>query len=280
MNGKKVFASVMMIVATLMWGLSYSMQNLMSSSSFGTFTIVFFKGIGSIIFLPLFLTGKRKLTKRSLKGGFLIGIVIFLGCLFQQIGIETSTVSKASFITSLYIIFVPLFSMFIGKKVGKKIWISVAVALAGLYFLCMHSDASINKGDLYLLAGSSMFAVQIILIDHYVADCDPIALTLVSQMVLSFFALTAALFLETIRVSAIFENILPIFFIVFISGAIAQLIQTRYQKDLEPSLASLLMSFESVSGALFGWIILSQTLNMREIFGCVLVFIAILTAES
>ena len=280
MKEKKYFSSLMMLAATLLWGLSYSVQSVIADSSLGTFTIVFLKGIGSLALLPVIFVKKIRLEKEAVRGGIIIGAAVFLGCFFQQKGIESSTVSKASFITSLYIIFVPLFSLILGRSVTKKIWISVVIALAGLYFLCMHSDSGIVKGDVLLLIGSMMFALQIMGIDHYVKDHDPIVLTFVSQITLSVFALIAALLFEKIDGKAMMECFWPVFYTVFISGVLAQFLQTRFQKDLDPSLASLLMSFESVFGALFGWLLLGQTMNMKEIFGCFLVFIAILMAES
>ncbi len=279
MNRKKIVASIMLILAPLLWGLSYSFQS-MSTESLGSFSIVFFKGIGSIVLLPILIFQKRRFNFRSVRGGILIGLFVFLGCFFQQLGIKYSTISKASFITALYILFVPLIQIFMGKKVSVKIWLSVFVAAVGLYFLCMHSDTGINKGDFFLLAGSVMFALQIIAIDYYVKDCDPLVLTFVYEFSLSVFALIAVFFFEKIDLSAVKEALLPLLYLVFVSGILAQYLQTRYQKDLDPSLASLLMSFESVFGAFFGWLIMHQTLSFKEIFGCILVFLAILLAES
>ncbi len=278
MSNKKFFASFMLLLATLFWGLSYTVQSI-SASGLGPFTTVFFKGAGGFFLLPL-LAGKDKIDRDTLTGGLLMGAFAFGGCLLQQLGIMYSTVSKASFITALYIIFVPLIEIFFGRKVRRSIWFSCLLAVAGLYFLCMNSVAGINIGDLFLLLGSVLFAGQIIVIDRYVQKCDPIALTFVSQSAVALFALIAALICEKPDVSSFTKMIPAIFYIVFIGGLISQLIQIRYQRDLDPSLASLLMSFESVFGALFGWLILHQVMSPKEIFGCLLVFIAILLAET
>ena len=279
MRNKKTFASLMLLLATLFWGLSYSVQSI-SAKGLGPFMTVCFKGAGGIFLLPLLAYKRTKIDKDTLLGGLLMGVFAFGGCFFQQLGIIYSTVSKASFITALYIIFVPIIEIFLGKKVSKSIWYSALIALSGLYFLCMNSVSGINIGDLFLLIGSILFALQIIVIDRYCRRCDAIALTCLSQIAVALFGLIASLLFEKTELVFTGEMILVILYMVFIGGLISQLIQIRYQQDLEPSLASLLMSFESVFGALFGWLILHQNMSLREIFGCILVFLAILLAES
>ncbi len=278
MKNKKTLASFMLVLATLFWGLSYSVQSI-SAQGLGPFMTVCFKGAGGVFLLPLLLYRKTKIDKDILLGGLWMGIFAFGGCLFQQLGIIYSTVSKASFITALYIIFVPMMEVFLGRKIRKAIWYSASIAALGLYFLCMNSVSGINIGDLFLLIGSILFALQIIVIDRYSRKCDPVALTCVSQIVVALFGLVAALIYEKPDVSSFEQMILVILYMVFIGGLISQLIQIRYQRDLDSSLASLLMSFESVFGAFFGWLILHQGMSLREIFGCILVFAAILLAE-
>ena len=278
MKNKKTLASFMLVLATLFWGLSYSVQSI-SAQGLGPFMTVCFKGAGGVFLLPLLLYRKTKIDKDILLGGLWMGIFAFGGCLFQQLGIIYSTVSKASFITALYIIFVPMMEVFLGRKIRKTIWYSALIAALGLYFLCMNSISGINIGDLFLLIGSILFALQIIVIDRYSRKCDPVALTCVSQIVVALFSLVAALIYEKPDISSFKQMILVILYMVFIGGLISQLIQIRYQRDLDSSLASLLMSFESVFGAFFGWLILHQGMSLREIFGCILVFAAILLAE-
>ena len=279
MKNRKLFGSLMLFLATLMWGLSYSIQSI-SSENLGPFTIVFFKGLGGFVLLPMLISRKHRFTTKEILSGMAIGTAAFLGCIFQQLGIENSTVSKASFITTLYIIFVPLIEWTSGKKISKKILISVGLALIGLYFLCFSGTETFGIGDLYLLICSVFFALQIIFIDRYTRVYDPLALTFLAQMTVSLYSGILMCVLEKPSLQDISSSIFPILYIVFISGAVAQSFQVIFQKDVGASLSSLIMSFESVFGAIFGWIVLAQALSFKEIFGCVLVFIAIVIAES
>lgn len=279
MKNKKLIASLFLLSATLMWGLSYSIQS-MSASALGSFTIVFFKGLGGVLVFPYLLIKKIKLDKTTLFGGVLMGLFAFGGLISQQVGLELSTVSKASFITSLYIIIVPILEMFSGKKPNKRLLIAILIALVGLYLLCFSGNYSFNIGDILLLICSLFFAIQIIYIDRYSKICNPIALTFVSQAVVSVLAFIIMMFKERPDINVLATQVFPILYMVFIAGMIAMTIQIVFQKDCGPTLASLLMSFESVFGAIGGWLILNQVLSFKEIIGCLLVFIAIITAES
>lgn len=190
-----------------------------------------------------------------------------------------STVSKASFITALYIVFVPLLELLFKRKAGGRIWFPVLLAVAGLYFLCMGSYGGLQIGDAFLLIGSLLFAFQIIAIDRYSRNCDALVLTFVSQVTVGVLAFGVMLMVEGADFSSLSLSVLPVLYMVFIGGLLSQCIQICFQRDLESSVSSLLMSFESVFGALFGWLLLHQVMSVREIFGCVLVFLAILLAE-
>lgn len=268
----------MLLLATLLWGLSYSIQTL-GAGTLGSFTIVFFKGFGGVLLLIPILMMKKKIGREELKEGFLIGLLAFFGCILQQRGMELSAVSKASFITALYIVVVPLIESFSGKKVKSSIWLAIFIALIGLYFLCFSSSFTLQTGDILLLLCSVFFAFQIVLTDRYTIKSDPIVLTFVGQSTICIFSSIIMFVMEKPTAAQIGGSIWLILYIALMSGLVAQTIQNSFQKDVGPSLASLLMSFESVFGALFGWFILHQVLSIKELFGCALVFIAILIAE-
>lgn len=268
----------MILLSTLLWGFSYTVQSVLGDN-IGSYTIVFFKAIGGIFLYPLIKLMKRRIDKQAIIGRILIGAVAFLGCIFQQRGLMLSSVSKASFITALYIVIVPLIEMFGGRKLKKKMLYAIICALFGLYLLCFSDTLTLNIGDLLLLIGSFFFALQIIYIDRYSVKCDPLVLTFTSQIVISILSGVMMLIIEKPVFRELNTMIWPILYIVFLSGVFAQGIQFYFQKDVGPSLGSLLMSFESVFGAIGGWIFLNQVLSVKEIIGCILVFIAILIAE-
>ena len=279
MKDKKLFATLMLLLATIIWGVSYSVQTFVSEY-FGTFTIVFFKGIGGILLLYFIIKDNRKITYKSFIQGSLIGLTVFAGCVLQQRGMELSTVSKASFITSLYIVMVPIIEMFSGKTVKEKIWVAIIIALIGLYFLCFSGTFTLQIGDILLFLGSIMFAIQIVGIDRFTKNNDVIVISFFSQMTVAVLSFIVMLISEKLYINDVINNILPILFIVVISGVLAATLQTKYQKEIGASLASLILSLESVFGAIGGWLLLNQTLSVRERIGCVLLFIAILLAES
>ena len=278
MRRKQLFASFMLMVATMIWGLGYSIQSI-SSADLGTYSIVFFKGIGGIFIFPLIIILKRRFSRKAVIQGLLIGACAFTGCAFQQKGIELSGVAKAGFLTVLYIVFVPLIQLLRGKKISRKMVIAVLIALVGLYFLCVTGSFRFSIGDIYLLLCAVFFAIQIIMIDEFVEQSDGLVLSLVSQTTVAMLGAIVALCSE--RPFPVLSPVswLSVLYIVFIAGAFAMTVQTVYQKDLDPGVASLLMSFESVFAAIFGWLLLHQTMTIKEIFGCILVMIAILIAD-
>ncbi|MBR4461334.1 MAG: DMT family transporter [Erysipelotrichaceae bacterium] len=278
MRRKELFASFMLMIATMMWGLGYSIQSI-SAADLGTYTIVFFKGIGGIFLLPLIMIMKRRFTGKAILEGLLIGCFCFAGCALQQKGIELSGTAKAGFLTVLYIVFVPVIQLLRGKKISRKMILAILIALTGLYFLCITEDFRFSIGDIYLLLCAVCFAVQIIMIDEFVEHSDGLVLSLVSQTTVAIMAAVVALCRERPFPALSPVSWLSILYIVFVAGAFAMTVQTVYQKDLDPGVASLLMSFESVFAALFGWLLLHQAMTVREIFGCVLVMIAIIIAD-
>ena len=239
---KKIFASVMLLSATLIWGFSYSVQTVLSDSV-GTYTIVFLKAIGAIILYPILKIMKKEINKDAIIGGILIGTVAFLGCAFQQRGLELSTVSKASFITALYIVIVPIIEIVFGKKIKNKMLIAIVCALIGLYLLCFSTNTTFSLGDILLLICSFCFAIQIILIDRYSVKCDPLSLTFTSQMTISILAGVMMAVIEKPDYSGFINVIWPILYLILLSGMNAQSIQICFKKDVGPSLGSLIMSF-------------------------------------
>ena len=279
MNKKKIVASIMLLLSAFMWGISYSMQSIMSNS-LKPYTIIFFKSFSGFILIAFCLITKRDFDTRTVLSGMLIGVVNGMGLIFQQKGLETSSVSNVSFISGLYIVFVPLLLLFTKKKPKKIYWLALLIACVGMYLLTMSGGIStICIGDIYTLISAFMFAIQIVLIGKYTQGSDFVVFCGFQELVASVMAGTLMFVFERPQLSDLNGLLFPILYVVFASGMAAQLLQNRYQKDIDSSLASLIMSLESVFGVLGGMVLLNQVLSVREIAGCVLIFIAILIAE-
>ena len=218
--------------------------------------------------------------KNGLTGGLCCGICLCLGSTLQQFGIEQTTVGKAGFITALYIVFVPIVSaLFFRKKIALPVALSVILGLAGLFLLCMSEQFSIGKGDFYVLLCSFAFTAHILVIDHFSAKADGVLLSCIQFLTCGIISLPFIFFMEKPQWNQIFSAKIPILYAGILSCGVAYTLQIVGQKNMDPTVASLILSLESVFSVLAGWVILHQTLSVRELFGCVLMFLAIILAQ-
>lgn len=287
--------SLLLFLTAFIWGVAFVAQSV-GGDQVGCFT---FNGvrsvIGAAVLLPViaFLDKQKKKelgeegfaaqkgdAKTLLLGGLCCGLMLCIASNFQQYGISFTTVGKAGFITALYIIIVPVLGLFVKKKVGIKIWIGVALATAGLYLLCMTSEKfSISKGDLLVLVCAGFFSLHILIIDHFSPKCDGVRLSCIQFFVCGVISLAAAFIFESPNMKAILAGWMPILYAGVMSCGVAYTLQIIGQKNMDPTVASLILSLESVFSVLAGWVILNEKLSSREIFGCVLMFAAILFAQ-
>ena len=217
--------------------------------------------------------------KTLLIGGLCCGIAIAAASTLQQYGISMTTVGKAGFITALYIVIVPILGIFLRKKPRLLIWVSVVLALAGLYFLCMTDSLSFSKGDTMVLLCALVFSIHILIIDYFSPKVDGVRMSCIQFFVASIICGVPALILEHPRFSSLVAAWAPILYAGILSCGVAYTLQIVAQKNYDPTIASLILSLESVFSVLAGWVILHQALSPREIFGCVLVFIAIILVQ-
>ena len=217
--------------------------------------------------------------KNLLKGGCVCGVFLCIASNLQQVGIKYTTVGKAGFITALYIVAVPFLGIFLGKKAGLKIWISVAAAVVGLYLLCMTERLTIGKGDLLELGCALAFAFQILAVDHYSRITDGAMLSCAEFSVSGGLSAVLMLFTEEVNPAALRLAIIPLLYTGVLSCGVAYTLQILGQRELKPALASLIMSFEAVISAIAGWLILGQQLSIKELAGCAVMFAAILLAQ-
>ncbi len=221
----------------------------------------------------------RPSSKTLWLGGSFCGLALCAASSLQQIGIAYTTVGKAGFITALYIVIVPVLGIFMKKKTGLLLWISVALASAGLYFLCITENLSIGRGDLYVLGCALIFSLHILLVDFFSPRTDGVKLSCIQFFVCGLLALVPALLWEQPRLSAILSAWAPILYAGVLSCGVGYTLQVIGQNGLDPTVASLILSLESVFSVLAGWLLLGQSLSGREIAGCVLMAAAIVLAQ-
>ncbi len=217
--------------------------------------------------------------KTLLIGGLCCGIAIAIASTLQQYGISMTTVGKAGFITALYIVIVPILGIFLKKKPRLIIWVSVILALAGLYFLCMTDSLSFSKGDTLVLLCALAFSIHILIIDYFSPKVDGVRMSCIQFFIAGILCGIPALILEHPRFSSLVAAWAPILYAGILSCGVAYTLQIVAQKNYDPTIASLILSLESVFSVLAGWVILHQALAPREIFGCILVFIAIILVQ-
>ena len=225
------------------------------------------------------LEEKRKNQKTAWIGGVCCGIALCGASLLQQMGIQHTTVGKAGFITTLYIIIVPLIELFFGKKIAKKIWLGAVMAVIGLYLLCINENFSIGKGDFLILVCAILFAIHILIIDHFSPKADGVVLSAIQFFVSGFISVIGAILVENPNPAAMLDAIVPILYAGVMSCGVAYTLQVIGQKNISPTVASMILSLESVISVLAGWIILGEALSAKEIVGCVIVFMAVVLVQ-
>lgn len=222
---------------------------------------------------------KKAQNKTLLIGGICCGVALCIASNLQQFGIKYTTVGKAGFITAMYIIIVPVIGIFLKKTTGLRIWISVLLAVGGLYLLCMTEGFSIAFGDLLVLLCAVMFSVHILVIDYFSPKVDGVRMSCIQFFVSGILSGVAMLIFEQPDLGAILQAWMPILYAGVMSCGVAYTLQIVGQKDMDPTIASLILSLESVVSVLAGWVILGQKLSSKELFGCVLMFAAIILAQ-
>jgi drug/metabolite transporter (DMT)-like permease len=275
----------LLVLTAFIWGMAFVAQSI-GADSIGPVTFLALRSwLGVLALSPLILRTLKKFPldqksgKQLLKGGIICGIFLFSASLFQQIGIADTTTAKSGFITALYMLIVPLFSIFLGHKPNGQTWISIVIGVVGLYLLCIHgSITNITKGDTYTFICAILFAGQILAVNHFVEHCHPILLSGIQFLTCAVFG-TIGMFFEPMTLQNVSNALIPLLYAGIFSTGVAYTLQMVGQKDLNPSIASLAMCLESVFSALGGWVILGQELSSIELAGCFLMFLAIVFSQ-
>lgn len=278
----KIRQTALPLLAAMIWGLAFSAQSI-CADYLGAFTINAARALIACVLLFLFCLVRKNWTmgtwKNLILGGLCCGTALFLATNVQQFGLAETSAGKAGFITALYIVLVPVAGIFFHKRVTAKVWIAVAVAVVGMYFLCITEDFSVAKSDLYVLACAFLFTAQIMAVDHFVQKVDGIALSCAQFFVVSVFSAICMLFTETPTLAGFAGCIWPLLYVAVFSSCVAYTLQIVAQKDANPAIVSLLLSLESVFAVLGGVLVLGESLSGRELFGCLLMMVAIVLAE-
>lgn len=276
----------MLILTAFIWGTAFVAQSV-GMDYLGPFT---FNGVRNLIggaaLLPCiaFLgRGNRGNAPGSRKdlivGGVCCGVLLFAASSLQQIGLVYTTAGKSGFITAFYIVIVPVLGIFLRQKVGWKIWTAVGIALVGLYFLCITEGFSVNIGDFYVFLCALLFSLHILVIDHFAPRVDGVKMSCIQFFVCGLISLIPMFALETPTISGLLAGWFPLFYAGVLSCGVGYTLQIVGQKNVNPTVASLLLSLESCFSVLAGWIILGERLSVREGTGCVLMFAAIILAQ-
>lgn len=280
--------SLFLLLGAFIWGTAFVAQSIGSNDLNALSFNCIRNFIGVIALLPVMgwkLHSSKKsikevFTKKLLLGGLICGIALCVASNFQQMGIEQSTVGKSAFITALYIVLVPLMGLFFKKKVPAKVWLGVILATIGLYLLCMKNEALVlSTGDIYLLLCAFFFTIQITAIDYFAPNMDGVALSIVEFFVTGVLSGIGMLFTEVPSWSQISAAAIPLLYTGILSSGVAYTFQIIGQQHLSASVASLIMSLESVFATLAGWLILKEVLSTQELIGCGLVFAAVLLSQ-
>lgn len=275
-----------LLLTSFIWGSAFVAQ-ITGMDLIGPFTFSASRCLLSTLFalVLIFLQkGKEKtILKDLLLGGFCCGLFLFLGSSCQQVGLQYTSAGKTSFITSLYIVLVPLLGIFFRKKVNFFTWIAVFLGTVGLYLLAMsglQEGAEINKGDFFVFIGSFFWAGHILVIDYFTKKVAPLKLSCFQFAVTTILAGIVALMTENPQASNIFISWKSIAYAGILSGGVAYTLQMVGQKHTtNTTLASLILSLESVFGALAGFVVLHERLRPTEVLGCIIMFGAILVAQ-
>ncbi len=287
---KQLQGSILLVIATVIWGAAFVAQSV-GMDHVGPFTFQAVRCALAVVgLLPVIFfmdrgkcDGKSFLSrwrsKRLWFGGVLCGIPLFLACNLQQLGLVETDAGKSAFLTTMYIVMVPVIGIFLKKKPTFWVPISVSLAVAGLYFLCGASVSGFTASDLLLLGCALMFAVQILLVDLFAPGLDGLRLNAIQVLVCAVLSGLVMCFTETPSWSSIGQAWLPLAYAGFLSMGAAYSLQILGQQKLPPTAASLIMSLESVFAVLAGWLLLREKLTMWEWIGCALMFTAVILSQ-
>ncbi len=286
---KKLKSNLLLLMTAMIWGFAFVAQRI-GADSVGPFT---FNGtrfiLGAVSIIPVFLIFEKKEVEKpihsnkiriTLKAGVLAGVVLFVASALQQWGVEiTGSAGKSSFLTGIYTVLVPILGIFLGKKTNLNVWLGALLAVAGMFLICINEKWQISYGDSVLLVGAIFWALHILVIDKFVAQIYSIRFAFTQFFVCGILGLLCAIFFENIAFSGLQAASIPILYSGILSAGVAYTCQIIGQKSADPTYASIILSTESMFGAIGGAIILGETMTLRGYLGCLLIFAGIIVSQ-
>lgn len=288
---QQIKSSLILLLTATIWGVAFVAQSVgmeyIDPFTFNAIRCV----LGGLVLIPVILVLKKKKEtgaenqekedKKTLwAGGIACGVILCIASNLQQFGIMEASVGKSGFFTALYIVMIPVIGIFIGKRPGIKLWFCVALAVVGMYLLCMKDGSfTIERADIMLLLCALAFSFHILVVDYFSPKVDGVKMSCIQFLVCGVLSAVGMLFTETPDISNIQAAWLPLLYAGLLSCGVGYTLQIVGQKGINPVIASLIMSLESVISALAGWVILGQVLSPKEILGCVLMFVAIIITQ-
>lgn len=287
---KHIKGEIFLLITAIIWGTSFVSQklgmNYIEPFTFGSARFL----LGALSLVPVIIYSDRKNKSQEdddsnydkkdlLEGGLVCGVSLFFGASLQQIGLIYTTAGKSAFITTLYIVLIPILGVFMKKKTNTKTWISVLLATVGLYFLSISEGFTMNKGDAIVLAGTIFWAFQIIGVGRYASKVDGLKLSFAQFIVAGLLSGIATIIFENPNLEALIDGIGPLLYTAIMVVGVAYTCQIMGQKTTPPTTASIIMSIESLFAAISGAIFLGESMSPREIFGSLLMFVAVLLTQ-
>ncbi len=288
---QQIKSSLILLLTATIWGVAFVAQSV-GMEYIGPFTFNAIRCVlGGLVLIPVILVLKKKKEtgaenqekedKKTLwTGGIACGVILCIASNLQQFGIMEASVGKSGFFTALYIVMIPVIGIFIGKRPGIKLWFCVALAVVGMYLLCMKDGSfTIERADIMLLLCALAFSFHILVVDYFSPKVDGVKMSCIQFFVCGALSAVGMIFTEIPDISNIQAAWLPLLYAGLLSCGVGYTLQIVGQKGINPVIASLIMSLESVISALAGWVILGQVLSPKEILGCVLMFVAIIITQ-
>jgi len=280
-------ADLLMLLTAIIWGSAFIAQRL-GMDTIGPFLYTGLRfALASIALLPIILWLERRIEHREpesvnpglLRGGLIMGLALTLGMNLQQVGLLFTSVTNSGFITGLYVIIVPLIGLFLGHKTGLGIWLGAGLAVLGMFLLSVGDSFQVASGDWLQLAGAFVWGVHVLLVGHFASRHDPLQLALIQFSVCAVISLLLAVVFEPIQLPAIMAAVPAILYGGLLGVCVGFTLQVVAQKDAIASHAAIILSLEAVFAAIFGALLLGESLSVKGYFGCALMFAGMLLAQ-